>query len=597
MQLRIFSTVRGLWCILGLTALVYAYAVLRSDFVSFDDGLLITKNVVVQALNARTVFHAFTMYDPELYIPLTFLSYQITHALFGMNAVAFHAGNAFLHLFTVAGVYCVARRLAGDGRVAFFSALIFALHPINVETVMWAAARKDALASCFAIFSLLCMLRASDGETRFGWTAATLLFALGLLSKVSVITLPFVFLAIEWSRGRLRWPLPKVLWIHWVLCILFGVIAVLGKTGNLASSSLAETLLLISKSTLFYVLKMVLPFGFSVIYPQPRPVVLTDPFILISLLFLAGLTVVAWMMRKRLPGVSSGILIMALFLAPNGTNFLKNGFLYFASDRYFYLAQLPLIFLVVFALFQLVDHYVRREHVFNLVTLVLTVSVLGMLSFVQSQTWQTSQNMYRNVLANYPDSALALNNLGSYEEKAGRLDVAEKLFRKALKNDPTQMSANINMGNLENERGNLKEAEQHYLTAIATIEKKPFVTQEDLAPYYLLGEFYGNVGRRDDALKTFARAVERSPNNPDAHYNLGLQFQLQKRNAEAIAEFAKTAEVDPTYLDARYHLASLLAESGRLPEAIAQLEEIVKLVPTYGKAAEHLAKMKTMLGQ
>lgn len=583
--------------IAGALLFTYALAVWQNDFVSLDDGLLITKNIAIPTINFATLWHIFTTYDPELYVPLTLFTYQVTHLFFGFNPIPYHLGNVLLHFGSSIAILLILERLTQKRFVAFVCALLFALHPLNTEAVMWAAARKDVLASFFGLLSLLCLIRGSDGEERFTWNAAAILFALGLLSKVSIVTMPVAFLVLEWLRGRLNLQLLRQLIPHWVLCIIFGVIALIGKTRVIGSSDPTETALLIARSTLFYFEKIFFPFGLAVVYPAERPILPTQPLIAFSIAFVVLLILGAWFSRKRYPAITAAIVLWGLFLLPNETNFSKNGFLFFASDRYAYLAAISILAIIAVVLTSTTELAKERWRFFIQGILVFSLTVvLGGISFVQANTWKNSETMYENVLRFYPNSALALNNMGNYWMKAGRKEEAEAAFKKALALDPGQMSANINMGNLERERANIEASEKHYRTAMETIEKKDFVNLDELAPYYFLGRLYDEKGEREKAVDYFMKAVEKAPHYAEPRYNLGVQLEKMGRKAEAAEKFFEAIERSPNYMDARYHLSAILAEQGRLPEAIEQLEAIVRVVPNYEKASEHLRQMKALIG-
>ena len=193
---------------------------LGNDFVDFDDGLLIFENPIIQEISVWSLKQAFTTYDPELYVPLTMISYQIDHLLWGMNPFGFHLTNLVLHtmnaLLVTLFIRLLMRRLSYH-LLPVLCGLLFLVHPLHTEAVAWASARKDVLSSFFFLLSVCSYLQWREREKkeeRSGkllYSFSIFAFALGLLAKVSIIMLPVILLLIEWLQGRsLR---EKTLWI------------------------------------------------------------------------------------------------------------------------------------------------------------------------------------------------------------------------------------------------------------------------------------------------------------------------------------------------------------------------------------------------
>lgn len=571
---------------------IYALS-LRDAFVSLDDGLLIYQNFAVLSLTPHTLLRIFTSYDPELYVPLTLFTYQLNHLVGGLSPIGYHLVNLLLHIGNAILVLLVVEHLSHRRLIAFICALLFAIHPIQVEAVAWAAARKDVLAAFFGLSSmLLYLVHRERGSKKFLWWGI-LCFGLGLLSKVSIITLPVVFLLIDWKDGRAsKWNALKEKIPYGLLFFIFAAIAIYGKTQVLGSSGFVLNVLLAAKSTAFYLWKMIAPIGFSVIYPQSMPVLLTDSTIALSLLFCLTLVMLlCWMLVKgTYREVAFTLGLYLLFLVPNATNFYKNGFLFFASDRYAYLASIG-----VFYLFAMVTARLLERPRWSAVASAFfgcVVVVCLAITPLQARTWLDSEVLYRNVIALYPDSALAHNNLGDVLVKAGREPEAIPEFQKALQLDPHMMSAHINMGDVFKRKGDLSSAEVEYKAAVQSIEAKASLNLDEFAPYYFLGELYEQTGNQNACLVQFQRAVERGPNYAETHYNLALKYHKFGHVDEAAAEYAKAIALDPTALPARYHFSALLSENGHLDEAVLQLQAIVAVDPQYEEAAKHLAAIE-----
>ncbi len=599
---------RTLWflgALLCVPFLVYLPSVIRDGFVSIDDSLLITKNGWIQSLTPWTVWHVFMSYDPELYIPLTLFTYQIEWAIVGGHPFLFHLTNLLLHIGSAVFIFLLLRRLFAWELIAFFGALLFALHPINTEAVAWAAARKDVLSSFFFFGSLFfyeqwLAHRSSerseggrqDSNTGIPRLSLTFFF-LALLSKVTVATLPIVLILLDWRRGErlqgknLRDKLPYI-----ALSGVFIVIALFGKAKGIGSLGFFKIGLLSCKAVVFYLAKLLWPAHLSVIYAQQTPVTLSSPEFFVPVVLVLILLSVIFLSRNRWRDLSVGLGFFLLTLLPNFANFWKNRFIFFASDRYEYIPSLGLI-LIVCSLGLWILHRRPKAERSLVVTLGILSALLAFLTFQQTRVWQSDIALYSNVLRWYPNSALAANNLGDAMVKSGKLNAAIPWFEIAVKNDPLYIQAMDNAGNVERERGNYDKARAWYEKAIAAISPDPRI--EDLAPRYLLGELLMDQGKTDEALVHFTAAADALPTIAEPHYNLGLQYQKLGKTDEAIAQFEKAIELDSIHIASRYHLAGLYAEKGRLVEARGHLEQIVAVDPGYEKAAVHLQNIRKLL--
>ncbi len=597
--------------------LVYLPSVLRDGFVSIDDGLLITKNAAVQSLSFGTLWHIFTSYDPELYIPLTLFTYQIEWALAGAQPILFHLTNLLLHIGSGVFLFFLLQLifnrgqnahagLSGTDIVVFFGALLFVLHPVHTEAIAWAAARKDVLSAFFFLGSLYFyeQWRQERKEGTPWWSLLFFLFA--LLSKVTVVLLPLLLILLDWRRGdhidvkNLRVKTP-----FFAASGLFIVIALFGKAQGIGSLGLWKTGLLSAKAVLFYLQTLLWPTHLSVLYAQTTPVVLSSPEFLVPvvgvlcLLLVTGVSIMGFSAMGAPPvrpykNVAFGLMFFLLTVIPNFANFWKNRFLFFASDRYAYLPSIGLIIILCAGALWLM----RRKSLSQ--SLLLTgfgavAAVFAVLTFLQARVWQSDFALYENVLRWHPDSAQAANNLGDAYVKAGKPEEALPWFAQAADHDPGYIQAMVNAGNIERERGRLEESQAWYERGIASIGPDPRI--EDLAPRYLLGELLMKMGKSEDALTHFRLAAEALPTVAEPFYNWGIQLQSLGRNDEAMPLFEKAVTLNPQDIASRYHLAGLYAERGRLAEAKNQLEAVVRVDPQYEKAAEHLEAIRRLLSQ
>lgn len=494
-----------------LTLIVFGPFIAHA-FVSLDDNYLIYANPAVQTLSLRNILHVFSTYDPQLYIPLTFLSWQLNAALFGMNATAFHLVNVLMHCANVVLVLVIIRRLSGNLFVAALTAALFAIHPLQTEAVLWAAGRKDLLSGFFALLSLLQYLKFREHRNSRTFMICIICFALALLSKISVVLLPAIFLLIDWLTDRkiglkeLREKIP-----FGVLSAIFLVIAVIGKSRLLAQSGGIVNLLLPFRSTTFYLWKIFSPAGLSVIYLyEPGSSLFADfagPVIIVLLLGLLTLFLIA--RRAAHPALALGMFF--LLLAPSYSTFLKNGFLYFASDRYVYLALIGAFWFLT----QLLDAV--RKRLPGKATLVIPVlSALVILTLIpstyaQNAVWKDTESLYRNVLRWYPNSVMAHTNLGLELQNRKNLQGARVHYEKAMQSDPHSVHAYFNLASLENEEGHPEAAEKLYVAIVDAFGPQQVTSVADVRPFlWLIGKL-NRLGRAQDAERLFNTLQELAP--------------------------------------------------------------------------------------
>lgn len=586
--MSVFSRIKTSWLLAALAAMSAAvyWPSLGNGFVGLDDSLLIYDNAAIQQFTFASVRYVFTSYDPELYIPLTLLSYQIEHALFGLQPFYYHLTNLLLFVGSVLLVYRIAFHLSGQKRwAAFLCAVLFAVHPLHVETVAWAAARKDLLANFFFFAAMAVYLPVS--AERFGRQRrkSLLLFLLGLLSKVSVATLPAILFLLERREGKTMKESMRSTAPFFALSAVFLSLAVAGKRQNLASLPLWENTLLFCKSIAFALWKLVAPFQLSVLYEQTTPITLwaaefAVPVALVVLLI--GIAIWTW---RRWQTVSFALLFFLITFLPTIGTFSKNHMIFYASDRYAYLPSFGILFLAAMGV-----HRLRGA-----AAIAACVAVFfAFLTVKQQGIWKSTESLYRQALAVTPTS-IAYSNLGAEMIGQERFAEAEELLIRAVQLDPQNPAASAKLGQFYVRRGKFSQAQPMLLLAVQATDARPILSMEDFGPYYFLGEELMRQGKTDDGIAQFRRAVERGPQFPEPHYNLGLMYEKYGRPDEAAGQYAAAVDLYPYYVPAMYHLAGLLAERGSLSEARDLLQRIVDIDPQYEKAASHLAGINGLL--
>lgn len=619
------------WWIIGaffaLTFLVYGGS-LTSAFVRWDDGLLIYENPAIRSITPHTLKTIFTTYDPELYIPLTFLSYQIDYLIGGTTATIYHIQNLLWHTLNALLVAWLLLVLTRRQWLALFGGLLFALHPLHTEAVVWASARKDVLSTFFFLSSLIAYLSYRTNQKRTTYVWSLIAFCFGMLAKVTVITLPAILFLFDiherrqWNRRMLLEKLP-----YCALSILFGIIAWIGKTGVLASSSLSEKLLMAPKSAIFYLEKIFAPGGLSVLYPFVGEVTLARPDILVPFILFVALILIALISLRWTREIFFGIAFFLITVSPTLLNFAKGDFFYFASDRYAYVPSIGIFFLIVLAF----GRFCHERTKPCITAACFLLIALGILASFQSRTWKDSEALFTQALRISPDAYVArvnlgnvqryrgdekgaiasyqtalavirekgrtgpglnraesktLSNLASAQREQNDFAAAQSTYKEALRLNPQNVYALLGLGVVAGQQGNTVAAEQYYRQAI--------LTAPDFAPAQLnLGALLVGLNRLEEGVTAYRAALDLNPFFPQAHYNLGVALMKLNRPEEAAAAYREAIRLQPRFTAARLNLGILLFNNEHLAdEAAAQFEAILAYDPGNTQARSALAQIR-----
>lgn len=548
----------------GVTLLVLAIygRSLFNDFVLWDDNLLVLENSISHGLSFENIGKAFTTYDPDLYVPLTFISFQINYLIGGLHPFIYHLTNVLLHTGSTILVGWVVLLLAGRSSpprsegwlskkksVAVFTALLFAVHPINVEAVAWVSARKDLLSGFFFLLSLGCFLRFRENGRRNWYGLSVGCFLLGLLSKVSILGLPFILLLCDWYQGR---RITKRTLIEtapfFLLSISFGIASIFGKMGG--SQTMFAKLLVGAKATVFSLLHLVIPVGYSVVYPFTGEALILRIDLLLPLIAVIAVSIAVTFKRKRFPAVCFGWWWFMVMIAPSFLTAAKGkdviSALYVTSDRYVYLASVS-VFLVAALLLEWIPGLTSRV---RLVTIAVIVIILGNLSAMQSMVWKNTDALLSHTLAIYPDSEIAHNNLGAYYDSLGKHDLAAREYTAAVESGGTS-DAWFNVG-------------------VTAMQEK----------------------RTKDAITAFTKAVEMRPGFAIAQINLGALLIDTGRLQEAVDHLLIAQTVDPGNVAVYLNLGVALEKSGNITDAVSAYEWALKVDPGNSFAQQKLAALR-----
>jgi len=475
------------WSLVGLAALLavivlFVYAPsLSNEFVNWDDGKLIYNNETVKNFSWESIKTAWTTFDPELYIPLTRFSYQVEYFIFAHNPFYFHLTDLLLHIINTILVFWLLLVLTGKRSISFFVALLFGIHTLNVEAVAWASARKAVLSSFFFLLSMVSyamFMMKSRKKKYYIWSL--LAFFLGLLSKVSIVVLPVLLLLIEyWKQGEIRRRDVLIKWPFFLIATIFGCIAIVGKTQNILWLSTWDVFLLACRSTVFYFEKLVAPLHLSAFYHEHAAITLSSATYFVPLLILIFLLIGVVFSLRWTRLISFCSLWFMILLVPSFSTFIKGGEVFFASDRYVYLAAIGFFLLVVSAVYAAVQR-MQIKHASHIAMGVLCAVSLwfASLTHTQSLVWKDTMTLFESAVESRPDVFFSQHNLGWMYFVEGDMDRAIAHLHNAIEIDPTNARAHSNLGFIYGEKGMYEEALHHALKALELDPEKKDAFEE-----------------------------------------------------------------------------------------------------------------------
>jgi Tfp pilus assembly protein PilF len=586
--------------LLMLATLIVYWPVKGFEFVNYDDNAFIYENArMLEGLTLRNVGWAFTTTVAANWHPLTVLTHLLDCSLFGLNAGGHHLTNVLIHLADVLLLFLLVRRLSLSAGASLLVTALFALHPLNVESVAWVAERKNVLSMLFLFLTLLAYLRyARTGSCR-SHAGALLLFAAGLMSKSMLVSVPVLLLLLDFwplrrgslasARGALRDAvrlLPEK--IPFVLLALgASLLAILTQresdaVASLASFSIADRVMNAALSYVSYVGQLLWPTHLSVFYPRVFPGAWQSAG---AAILLVAASAVAWRQRIRRPYLAFGWLWFLVTLLPV-IGLVQVGSQAHA-DRYGYM---PLIGLFVI-LASLGEEGVRRLKAPRWAAPATGCAVaLGLAVATRSQVlvWHDTQTLFEHAIANVKGAYVAHNGLGILYGKSRRYDEARKAFDAALAIDPDYYDAWSNLGQIALDQGDLEGAVRYYQKAIQYRRTAPKTVNN-------LGTALARLGRYAEAIGYFEESIRLDPDYLSARYNHANVLNELGRSDEAVAEYRRLIEASPKYARAHGGLASIYSKQGKLREALASFETALRLEPDNAQARSGAEEVRQRL--
>jgi tetratricopeptide (TPR) repeat protein len=569
---------------LVLAAMTFAVFGQTKDFgfVNFDDGVYVYKNALVASgLSLKGFAWVFTHADCNLYHPLTMLSLMANHQLHGLQPGGYHSANVLLHAASVILLFLILGQMTGTVWRSAFVAALFAIHPLRVESVAWVAERKDVLSAFFFMVTLgtyAYYVRKPNSLARYLMVAAA--FIMALLSKPTVVTLPFVLLLLDyWPLYRFEQPgkLPRLILEKIpLLALAVGVCAmtVLGAEKMLAPTagiSMPSRLGNALVSYVVYLRQMVWPEGLAVFYPRPAKGY-PDWTLAFSFLLLGLMTGGILAFQGKRHWLLVGWLWYLGMLTPMIGIVQVGAFAH--ADRFTYLPQIGIYLAVTWLVAEWWMKWLRGGP-WGVALGGVTAGVLVMLmvcAWRQTRYWKNTETLCRHTLACTTNNGAVNYNFGLDLFEKGRLDEAITCFRNALQTDPDWADAQSTLGSALLQKGRVDEA--------TTCFQKAFEINPDLADAHSnLGNALLQEGKVDEAIAHSRQALEITPDFAEAHLNLGNALLQSRKLDEAIFHLQEALLLRPDFPEAHGSLGVALAQRGRVDEAISHFQKALQLKP------------------
>jgi protein O-mannosyl-transferase len=588
-------------CIFLVVATLAVYWQIQNHgFLNYDDDDYITRNGYVQSgLTSESVFWAFTTSHAANWHPITWLSHMLDYQLYGPHPKGHHLTSLLLHIANTLLLFMVLMRMTGAFWQCGFVAALFALHPINVESIAWVAERKNVLSTFFWFLTMWAYLHYVEKPNIKKYGLVSLFLALGLMSKPMLVTLPFSLLLMDfWPLKRMRfeqennhnesitrrsgvWQLVREKIPLFILVTAASTTTYfVQKTGGAMRS--AELITLYNRianalvSYMEYLGKMLWPRGLAFFYPHPGNLM---PLwkVLISAVMLVGITL--WVVKeiRRFPYLTIGwfwylgTLVPVIGIVQVGGQAMAN--------RYAYVPLIGIFIIVAWGLPDLLARWNHREKAPVLFTGLLIPLIVA--TWVQVSHWKDSITLYRHGISVTDNNFLAHNNLAKAHFNEGSLREAIKNYEMAVKLKPDFYEAYNNLGNA------LVDA-QEYEKAIMNLETALKIKPRYAMAHSNLGVIFTHLREPEKAIGHFKEAIKINPELAVAHNNLANTLSELGQFEEAIAHYREAIKHKPSLASAHINLGNALLSLQKTEEAITQYRLAIKINPNLAMAHNNL---------
>ena len=560
-----------------IVATLIAYEPIRHNgFVNYDDNSYILDNAQVKSgITWESLGQAFTKPHFYMWHPLTTLSHMLDYQLFGLNPSGHHLISVAIHIVNALLLFWILKNITGAIWPSAFVAAVFALHPLQVESVAWAAERKTVLSGLFWLLTMAAYVRYTRQPGFLRYLLVLLVFGLCIMTKPVVVILPFAMLLLDY------WPLERIRWgqkgktakttsnqksAGWLIAekapllamsAILGVLTVIAQQSGGAVSTLDKVPLDHRIGNAFisyvkYIGKLVWPSDMAVFYPPSHSNLLNATMLICAFIFIVISAISIYTGRRR-KYIAVGWLWFAGTLVPM-IGLVQVGDQAMAN-RYMYLPMLGLLIIIALAGKELIAKHPRLKTVAAIMG-VISLSCLLVLTRMQVRHWQNSVTLFEYALSVTEDNAITENSYACALFNEDRLSEAEQHFGNALRINPAFDTALIH-----------------------------------------LARIYLKEGRYNDAISIYGELINRNYKTAELYYNLAMAFGIQEKYNDSIKYFSKSLELNPDDPDTHNKMGSILLAAGKIDDSIGQFNESLRIKADQSAVYENLGTAYNQLGK
>lgn len=572
---------------------------LQNGFINYDDPAYVTKNLhVQQGITLESISWAFKATVEANWHPLTWISHMVDFQLFQLNPGGYHLTNLLLHILNVVLLFLLLRNATGHIWRSAFVAALFALHPLNVESVAWIAQRKSLLCTLFMFLAMWAHYRYVHRPNLLRYTAVAGFLTLALMAKPMVVTLPFVLLLLDY------WPLARIPHPSWktrrefvavigrltaekvplfLIAVASAVITVYaqhrgGAVGTLSALPLTLRLKNALYSYLSYILSGISPSRLAVFYPHPENSLVWWK-VGVAVLFILGLTAIVWRARARRYLLTAwlwylGTLIPVIGIVQVGRQA--------SADRYVYVPFIGLFIMVVW----ITADWSARVRTARIPTIVVGVLVLSCYSYIawrQIGYWKSSYTLFAHALDVTQGNGIAEEHLGLALCEQGHFDLAISHFAAAVRLTPDLPTPHYNLGTLMLQRGRMDDAMREYKLALSYVSDPLEAAQI----HNNLGVVHLETKQLPAAVDEFNAAIALDPNHQKSFIGRG-NAEYEAGNFEAaLSDFTHASRLEPSSM-ALFWMGRTFQEKGDVKSAVGAYEAALQIAPDMRAARNQL---------
>jgi len=559
------------FCILVLTIF---FTTPQSQFTILDDDVYVTQNERIKQFDTNHIGELFLTPSHGSYMPLTFLSYALEYHYFGLNAFVFHVTNILLHIAVSLLIYVLAKQLGLSQQVGWIASILFLIHPMHVEPVVWISGRKDLLCAFFYLLAI-CFYNHSQSKSKaYLYYISILCAILSMLSKPMALSLPLVLFLIDWFQERkftftqLFEKVPFILSLSLIASITFF------QHFHIVEIHVYKSILIWVWCCMFHIFKFFFPFHLNPLYLLPEPISLFKKDYLIALMtFLLCCGFIIRLRHLRIVVFSSLFYFFSIFFLLKMDTYE----VVTVADRYMYLPSIGIILMLSLALSHFTQKLESTKSVWSRFgSLGMGLIILGLIvqSFFQTQIWSNSLTLWSYLVKHSPSYA-SYNNMGLTLFNKGEYEQSVIYFSKAIDIEP------LPTGSLNN-RGNAYSMLNQFDLALADYERSIQIDPNHTKTYFNRGKLYfdsSDVTRLPLALRDYSLAIITNPYYQKAYIKRAQIYQLLEQYQKALKDFNRGIKLNSKDQFAYFKRGILYESMNHRDLAIADFDKVIELVP------------------